>query len=95
MGIDPIEWLEFAKARAPRPCFMTEWLDGSTHPVRPGYYERHFTDYNLSPMAGIQYWDGEYWRRAPDAPPHWRQVGDYPAWRGLTYDQYHLQTRTA
>lgn len=92
--IDPITWQAVATVRAPKPCFMTDWFDGMTHPQWVGYYERHFTDSAIVPMASIQYWDGKYWRARPDSPPHWRQVGDYPAWRGLTEAQYRLQTRS-
>ena len=30
----------------------------------------------------MQYWDGEFWLTR-EGKPHWRQVGDYPAWRGF------------
>ena len=58
---------------------MTRWLDGRTKPARAGWYERLFTD-------GVfrQHWNGKAWAREKGGPPHWRQVGDYPCWRGLT-----------
>lgn len=92
MAIDPIWWVGQAEIRSPRPCFMTHWYDGTTHPARPGYYERHFTDsLTISGTASIQYWDGEFWSAEQGWKPHWRQVGDYPAWRGLTEAQHNLQ----
>jgi hypothetical protein len=94
MVIDPIKWLEVANHRNPKLPFTTPWFDGTTKPVRVGFYERHFTDSRDIGDWTMQYWDGEFWRARPDRPPHWRQVGDYPAWRGLTKAQHDLQTRT-
>lgn len=56
---------------------VTEWFGGSTHPPRPGMYDRLFVD-------GIcrQHWDGKVWSAREGSVPHWRQVGDYPMWRG-------------
>jgi hypothetical protein len=72
-------WLAFVNANRPadRPG-VTPWFGGEVHPVRTGWYERQFTD-------GVyrQWWDGEYWRNRPSGTAHWRQVGDYPCWRGL------------
>lgn len=83
-SINPDEWeavwaripwrLKEAKTREP----VTPWFNGKTAPVRVGWYERMYTD-------GLfrHYWDGQVWRARPEDPPHWRQVGDYPLWRGL------------
>lgn len=60
--------------KAPR----TPWYPRGTHPARPGYYERRFCDGTY-----LQYWDGKVWRADEDSSPHWRQVNDYPEWRGL------------
>ena len=91
--IDPKYWLLIANDRRPKLPITTDWISGEEAPVRVGWYERHFTD---SMMAGgekwsMQYWDGEYWRAKPECIPHWRQVGDYPCWRGLTAEQYAMQ----
>ena len=86
--LDALAWVDVARKRIPSPCFMTDWYDGTTHPVREGYYERHFTDSgNPCNTWSIQYWDGKYWRFKKGGEAHWRQVGDYPAWRGLTREQ--------
>jgi|ERR1035437_1550958 hypothetical protein len=57
---------------------VTPWFSGETKPSRNGWYERFFTD-------GIyrHYWDGYTWSRFIAGDAHWRQVGDYPCWRGL------------
>lgn len=52
------------------------WQSGATAPAEPGWYERLFTDGVLR-----HWWDGEDWALSPTARLHWRQVGDYPAWR--------------
>ena len=91
--IDPIKWLEVASARCPKLPFTTEWLPGTVAPVRVGFYERHFTDSAFIGNASMQYWDGEYWRARPGSAAHWRQVGDYPAWRGITAEQHELHDR--
>ena len=91
MYIDPIEWVKTAQRRSPSPGFMTDWYDGNTSPAREGYYERHFTDSPIIGFASIQYWDGSSWLVKKGGLRHWRQVGDYPAWRGLTHDQHKLQ----
>ena len=73
----PEQWL--AKTAALHPCEgLTPWFGGDTQPARVGYYERKFVD-------GIhrQFWDGRRWRAGEGGAAHWRQVGDYPAWRGL------------
>lgn len=57
----------------------TPWYPQGTHPVRRGYYERIYTD-----GIYLHYWDGKFWRHEKTSPqPHWRQVNDYPLWRGL------------
>lgn len=57
----------------------TPWMSGHTHPSRAGWYERLFID-------GVfrQHWDGVAWRSRIGGIPHWRPVGHYPCWRGLT-----------
>jgi hypothetical protein len=90
MKIDPKEWVEIARERAPSPAFMTDWFDGTVAPVHIGWYERHFTDSMSIGEWSIQYWDGEVWKTTTGMS-HWRQVGDYPAWRGLTTAQIKLQ----
>lgn len=82
-NIDPVSWVAIANERSPRTASVTEWFAGDTKPEVEGYYERHFTDGN-----SLQWWDGRLWRaHNPDetkgSAPHWRQVGDYPCWRGL------------
>ncbi len=81
--ICPIAWLEVANRRASKYSSVTDWLDGTVAPVRVGFYERHFTDSTGTDSWSVQYWDGAVWRATPNSKPHWRQVGDYPAWRGL------------
>ena len=61
-------------AKEPR----TDWYPRGTHPTRVGYYERRFSD-----GIFLQYWDGKLWRIEEGGTPHWRQVNDYPMWRGL------------
>lgn len=81
-ALTPEIWVNVANERRPKLPITTEWFDGTTAPTRPGWYERHFTD---SPMIGdatMQWWDGSHWYTAPGGLRHWRQVGDYPAWRG-------------
>lgn len=57
----------------------TAWYAPGTHPVRRGYYERNYVD-----GIYLHYWDGKVWRSSKDSRhPHWRQVNDYPMWRGL------------
>lgn len=83
MKIDPIKWLETANQRRPKLPNTTEWFDGTTAPVHAGWYERHFTDSPSIGDATMQWWDGMSWYARPcDVFPHWRQVGDYPCWRG-------------
>lgn len=91
MQIDPIEWLEVANRRAPKIGGVTDWIDGTQAPVRVGYYERHFTDSPTIGLVSMQYWDGEFWRTSTYGTAHWRQVGDYPCWRGLTKAQARIQ----
>ena len=74
--IDSKTWLAHVCAHAyPN---LTAWFCCDVAPARPGYYERYYTD-------GIHrhFWDGKFWKASPMSAPHWRQVGDYPAWRGL------------
>lgn len=71
-------WLLFTRREHPRQTGLTDWLSGNQSPVHAGWYERSFTDSLI-----FHYWDGEKWLTR-DGKPHWRQVGDYPAWRGLT-----------
>ena len=80
-NIDPLHWLTIANERAPKSKSVTDWFHGGIAPVRPGYYERHYTDGNY-----LHYWSGKQWHSQKDCAPHWRQVGDYPAWRGLTHN---------
>jgi hypothetical protein len=93
-GIDPHEWRNKAEEIFPRVPFVTEWFDGTQAPVRVGWYERHFSDWKLT-ASMFHYWDGTYWRAGPKYAPHWRQVGDYPAWRGITQDQARLHHEAA
>lgn len=76
--IDPRHWLSVAVKR--HEVNYSPWLPGDIAPVRVGWYERCFTDGTVR-----HYWDGAKWRpyKGTFAPEHWRQVGDYPAWRGL------------
>ena len=90
MIICPIEWREVAAQRAPKFDGVTDWLNGTQAPVRVGYYERHFTDSPDIGMASVQYWDGTHWLIRGTKKQHWRQVGDYPAWRGITQEQAEL-----
>lgn len=85
MRITPKRWLVTANARRPKLPNTTDWYPGTARPARVGWYERHFTDSPLIGDATMQYWDGEFWRRSPTGAAHWRQVGDYPAWRGLKH----------
>jgi hypothetical protein len=82
--IDPAEWASHADEcvhchKHKRQRGVTRWLDGRTKPARAGWYERLFTD-------GVfrHYWNGKVWAALRNGQPHWRQVGDYPCWRGLT-----------
>ena len=82
--IDPAEWARHADGcmvccKHRRQRGVTRWLDGRTKPARAGWYERLFTD-------GVfrHYWNGKVWAVLRGGQPHWRQVGDYPCWRGLT-----------
>jgi hypothetical protein len=90
-ALTPSVWVEVARSRLPQSMGLTDWYDGTTHPARPGIYERHFTDSMSIGMASMQYWDGRQWLIRGTDKPHWRQVGDYPAWRGLTEEQHFLQ----
>ena len=81
--LDPDEWLAIANFVRPKLPSTTKWFSGVTHPTRIGWYERHFTDSRSIGDGTMQYWTGKEWRARPDFIPHWRQVGDYPCWRGL------------
>jgi len=85
--LTPALWVAIARERRPRLPETTDWFDGSTAPVRIGWYERYFVNSpsNLS-EARMHYWDGACWRRTPIARMHYAQQGDYPAWRGLAAD---------
>lgn len=93
--ICPIAWLEVANERAPKFGGVTDWIDGTQAPVRVGHYERHFTDSPTIGFASMQYWDGSQWLIRGMLKPHWRQVGDYPAWRGITEEQAALHAAAA
>lgn len=58
---------------------VTPWFMGTTKPAYRGWFERVFID-------GLyrHWWNGHYWASAKGGAPHWRQVGAYPVWRGLT-----------
>ena len=70
------------------PKEVSPWFPGDTAPMYKGMYERHFSD-----GVDKQYWNGKSWyavtiRTKEGAEyiatvPHWRQVGDYPMWRGV------------
>lgn len=64
---------------------VTNWFAGTVKPHHVGWYERRFSDGDY-----FHFWDGHYWSRYINGDPHWRQVGDYPTWRGLT--KPHKQT---
>jgi hypothetical protein len=84
--ISPLEWLLTANKRRPKLPHTTKWFSGLTSPALPGWYERHFIDSPSIGDATMQWWDGEFWRANPEWAMHWRQVGDYPCWRGLAED---------
>jgi hypothetical protein len=85
VNIDPIKWLEVANQRAPKKRGLTPWFPGTMKPVVKGWYERHFTDSTTIPHDyNMQWWNGKFWSSFKGGMPHWRQVGDYPAWRGVT-----------
>lgn len=82
--IDPTQWLAKVSEYRPQTEGLTAWFSGEVAPARVGWYERFFTDSTvLAADLSMQYWDGQSWLTA-DGRRHWRQVGDYPAWRGLT-----------
>lgn len=81
----PEQWACVAEKHEPRKRGLTGWYMGAQAPDMVGFYQRYYTD-------GIyfDYWDGFFWRtRAKDGVKHWRQVGDYVAWRGLTRSGWH------
>ena len=85
--ISPLEWLLTANKRRRKLPQTTEWFSGLTAPKRSGWYERHFTDSPVIGDASMQWWDGYQWLAHPrNILPHWRQIGDYPCWRGLAED---------
>ena len=77
MVINPDKWIEKIKDFHRSPG-TTEWQNGKTHPELPGWYERYFTDGTF-----FHWWNGKQWCVGKALAPHWRQVFDYPAWRGL------------
>lgn len=82
--IDAEYWVGIANREEPKRLLMTDWYAGNTAPKRKGFYQRYYTD-------GLYYdfWDGRQWLQRNDrGQPHWRQVGSYVAWRGLTYKGY-------
>lgn len=82
--IDPQEWLAVAERLRPRAEGLTNWFPGNIAPAHVGWYERYFTDSTIIPPGdSMQYWDGRFWL-TKQGRQHWRQVGDYPAWRGAT-----------
>ena len=81
--IDPQEWVAIATTRRPAILGLTQWFPGTTHPKRVGWYERHFTDSEHLGDDTMHWWDGQTWRTSPERPPHWLQLGNYPAWRGV------------
>lgn len=85
MTIDPMKWLAKTIVDVPPKRYHTRWFPGTVAPVHKGFYERHFTDSFMMEKPFMHYWDGKVWRSGKGFPPHWRQVGDYPAWRGLTF----------
>jgi hypothetical protein len=76
--LDPAAWVR-SKRHDHRRRGTTPWKVGTVAPRLVGWYDRLFTD-------GVyrQWWDGKEWRCGKDGVAHWRQVGDYPCWRGLT-----------
>lgn len=82
--IDPVEWVRHADEcvrchKYKATDGVTPWFDGRLKPARVGWYERLFTD-------GVtrHFWDAYAWSSLAGGKPHWRQVGDYPCWRGLS-----------
>ncbi len=87
--IDPVAWLEVANVARPKVQGVTDWFPGTLAPAHIGWYERHFTDSPFLPAdVSLQYWDGACWLNR-EGRPHWRQVGHYPAWRGMEF-QYRI-----
>jgi hypothetical protein len=81
--ISPLAWAEEANRLRPKSDGLTDWFPGTNAPAHEGTYERYFTDSTIcAPEASLQYWDGQLWLTAQGVP-HKRQLGDYPAWRGL------------
>ena len=79
-------WIDYVKChrnsagnKSERKGGVTRWYRGDVKPAYKGWYERIF-------IEGIyrQHWNGRFWSMQKDGFPHWREVGDYPAWRGLT-----------
>lgn len=78
--IPPKVWAKMAAASKPKKRGMTDWYDGTQVPSKIGLYQRYYTD-----GLFFDFWDGKQWlSRSEKGAPHWRQVGDYVAWRGLT-----------
>lgn len=76
---DAVSFLEVTRRTRPPQRGTTSWISGLEAPVRIGWYDRNYAD-----AMCRTYWNGSQWMTsdAIDAFPHWRQVGDYPAWRG-------------
>ncbi len=84
--IDPIKWLDVANLDAPKKRGITRWFPGTIKPAHKGWYERHFTDSTIVPAHhNMHWWNGKFWSSRKGGEPHWRQVGDYPTWRGVTF----------
>ena len=87
--LTPESWVEIASREKPRKPGMTNWHMGTQEPYRIGLYQRYYTD-----GLYFDFWDGKQWlSRSEKGAPHWRQVGDYVAWRGLTRDGYAKEVR--
>lgn len=95
MIIDPAKWLARTAAYIPQKRYHTRWFPGTVAPVHKGFYERYFCDSSLMTAPFFHYWNGKFWSAQKGGSPHWRQVGDYPAWRGLTFMGHVSKRRTA
>jgi len=77
-GWNAVMWLDHVEGPANSASGCTPWFSGMTAPTREGWFDRMFVD-----GCYRQWWDGAQWSHAKGGPRHWRQVGDYPCWRGL------------
>lgn len=85
-SIDPMALVVEAQINRPKIKGLTDWFAGTQKPQHIGWYERYFTGSTINdPASSFHYWNGKYWLRTPGelSETHWRQLGDYPAWRGL------------